>query len=191
MGVVTIETTKKYECPACLRNRRLICLDIETTGLDILFNTIIELGIIEYVDGVEKQRYSRLFGGGHSSMYLVRKIHHIKDASRRRLPTFKDCADKISNFLSNSCIITHNGTKFDIPMIEQKLSEVNCKLENCTYIDTFLIAKKLVHDSNSLEALAKQYNLEYGGHRGLGDAETTLQLLFCLIEKNGSGIIKF
>lgn len=191
MGVVTIETTKKYECPACLRNRRLICLDIETTGLDIVLNTIIELGVIEYTSGLEKQRYSRTFGGGHSPMYLVRKIHHIKDATRKRLPRFKDCADKISNFLSNSCIVTHNGTRFDIPMIEQKLSEAGHKLENCVYIDTFLIAKKLGHESNSLESLAKEYGIEYGGHRGLGDAETTLQLLFCLVEKNGDGILRF
>lgn len=178
-----------YECPSSLKNKRLIALDIETTGLSIKFNTIIEMGIIEVDGGVVKTRYTKLFGGGHSSMYLVRKIHKIKDCERVGRPTFKDCAEKISSYLSDSWIVTHNGNRFDLPMINQKLQDCGLSIQNYKSIDTFAIAKKIGHESNSLERLCREYGIVYGGvdggnsHRGLEDAEATLQLLYCLIKE--------
>ena len=41
-------------CPDILKNKRIITLDIETTGLSIFYNTIIELGVIEIVNGEVK-----------------------------------------------------------------------------------------------------------------------------------------
>ena len=76
------------KCPDIFKNKRLLSLDIETTGLNIFYNTIIELGVVEVVDGKVKTEYNKLFGGGHSSMFLVRKIHHIKDSERFGKKTF-------------------------------------------------------------------------------------------------------
>lgn len=180
---------KVYETPEILKNERLLVLDIETTGLNILLNTIIELGTVEVKDGIITKEYSRLFGGGRSSMYLVRKIHKIKDAERVGKPTFKEVGHKVASYLSNAVIVTHNGNRFDIPMLNQKLSEVGEKIENSRFIDTYVIAKNIGHESNSLENLAKEYNLQYGQHRGLGDAHTTLQLLFAMVNKHGDKIV--
>ena len=61
--------------PEILKGKRLIALDIETTGLNPKYNTIIEIGCIEYDGGQPilfngKVGFTRMFGGGHSSMYL-------------------------------------------------------------------------------------------------------------------------
>lgn len=177
----------KYDCPDILKNKRLICLDIETTGLDITKNTIIELGVIEVVGGKVKTEYTKLFGGGASPVYLMRNVHKIKDSDRKGKKTFKQCAEKIAEYLSNAVIITHNGDGFDIPMIQKKLSEAGYSIQNSKYIDTLKIARKLKHESNSLGNLCKEYGIEYGGsdgtrsHRGLEDAYATLDLLYCFI----------
>jgi DNA polymerase III epsilon subunit-like protein len=166
-----------------------------------MFNTIIELGVIEIVNGEVKTEYSKLFGGGHSSMYLVRKIHHIKDSARKGKKTFKECAEKIASFLSNSIIVTHNGNSFDIPMIQQKLHEAGHEIKNFKSIDTLQLVKKMRKEEqteddkkqskrNNLGALCKEFGLIYGGedgsksHRGLEDAEATLDLLFYLINND-------
>lgn len=188
-------------CPDILKDKRILALDIESTGLSTIYNTIIELGVIEVVDGKVKTEYTKLFGGGHSSMYLVRKIHHIKDSERKGKKTFKECAEKISEFLSNSIIVTHNGNSFDLPMINQKLNEAGFEINNYRSIDTLQLVRKMrknegVDDDkkqqkrNTLGNLCKEFNLIYGGedgdkaHRGLEDAEATLDLLFYLINNN-------
>ena len=188
-------------CPDILKNKRILAIDIESTGLSTIYNTIIELGVIEIINGEVKTEYTKLFGGGHSSMYLVRKIHHIKDSMRIGKKTFKECADKIASFLSNSIIVTHNGNSFDSPMIQQKLNEAGYAIENFKSIDTLQLVRKMrkkegVDDDkkqqkrNTLGNLCKEFNLTYGGesgdkaHRGLEDAEATIDLLFYLINNN-------
>lgn len=192
-------------CPDCLKSRRLICLDLETTGLNIQYNTIIELGVVEVVDGKVKREYAKLFGGGHSSLFLVRNVHHISDAERRGKPTFRSCAEKISAFLRGAILVTHNGNSFDIPMIQHKLSEAGFPLKEFRSIDTLQLVRKMRRASkkngdsptddsddknshrNSLGNLCREFGLVYGGeegnrsHRGLEDAEATLDLLFHLI----------
>ena len=181
----------QYDCPNILKSYNLKVFDIETTGLQILRNTIIEIGVIEVQFGKIKREYSTLFGGGRSSMYLVRKVHHIKDCQRIGKPTFKDRAKKLCEYLSDSVLVTHNGNAFDIPMINQKFSECGLKLQNVKYIDTYKIAKQIGEfESNSLQSLSKHFDIKYGAHRGLGDAYSTLQLLYALIEKYGDKVLK-
>lgn len=188
--------------PAIFKDKRLIALDAETTGLSVVFNTIIELGVVEVQNGIVVQRYSRLFGGGHSAMYLVRKIHRIKDSERKFKPTFKSCAEKISKYLSNAILVTHNGNAFDMPLIQNKCNIAGFPLENIKVIDTLQLARKMrrkenseddkkkQHDRNTLENLCKEFGLQYGGeeggnaHHGLEDSEACLDLLFYMVNNN-------
>ena len=134
-------------------------------------------------------------------MYLVRKVHHIKDSDRssRKYSTFKQSAEKISGYLSNSILVTHNGNSFDIPMIQQKLTEAGFPLHDFKSIDTLQLVRKMrrkesgeedekrQHGRNTLGNLCKEFGLVYGGdegrnaHRGLEDAEACLDLLFYLV----------
>lgn len=188
--------------PAIFRNSRLISLDIESSGLNIRFNTIIELGVIELNNGKVVQEHTRIFGGGHSSMYLVRKVHRIKDSERRGKKTFKQCAQKISDYLSNAVLVTHNGNSFDLPMIQQKLTEAGYPLHDFKSIDTLQLVRRMrkkkgddddekkQHGRNTLGNLCREFGLVYGGedgdksHRGLEDAEACLDLLFYLVNNN-------
>ena len=192
--------------PDCFKHCRLISCDIETTGLSVLYNTIIEIGCVEVNNGKvvkfgNKDGFTRLFSGGHSSMYLVRKVHHIKDSDRssEKYSTFKQSAEKISEYLSNSILVTHNGNSFDIPMIQQKLTEAGFPLHDFKSIDTLQLVRKMrkkesgeedekrQHGRNTLGNLCREFGLVYGGeegrnaHRGLEDAEACLDLLFYLV----------
>lgn len=192
--------------PDIFKGKRLIACDLETTGLSVLYNTIIEIGCVEVNNGRvvkfgNKSGFTRLFSGGHSSMYLVRKVHHIKDSDRssEKYSTFKQSAEKISEYLSNSILVTHNGNSFDIPMIQQKLTEAGFPLHDFKSIDTLQLVRKMrkkesgeedekrQHGRNTLENLCREFGLVYGGdegrnaHRGLEDAEACLDLLFYLV----------
>ena len=187
--------------PDCLRDKRIIALDIETTGLNIRHNTIIEIGVIEVVNGKVALEYKKLFGGGHSSVYLSRCVHHITDQERNGKPTFRECAEKIAAYLSNAIIVTHNGNSFDIPMIDYNLRQAGYEWKNYKSVDTLAIMRKYrkannselddkkekVQGKNKLENICKEFGITYGGesgdsaHRGLEDAEACLDLLFYLL----------
>ena len=187
--------------PDIFGKSRLVALDLETSGLNVKYNTIIEIGMVEMVNGVVKSTPRQLFGGGHSSMYLVRRVHHIPDYERRGKRTFKDCAGKIADFLSNSIIVTHNGNSFDIPMIQRKLADAGYSIKNFKSLDTLQLVRKMRkaeegddadddkkhRGRNTLENLCAEFGLVYGGdsgdsaHRGLEDAEACLDLLFFLV----------
>ena len=160
-------------------------LDIETTGLEPQIDTIIELGVIEFQDGVFVQEHSRLFGGGKCSFDLV-KLHGIKDSEREGLETFEQCGEKISKYLSNSILVGHNLKKFDVPFMDEKLKNSGFMLYNYKIIDTLLLSRKhkvAKLGSNSLGNLCSQYKIEYGNHRGLADSRSTWNLLLKLIEE--------
>ena len=165
------------------RNTRIIALDIETTGVNIEFDRIIELGVVEYENGNLIREYTKLFSGGRSLPYLVKSIHGIRDRDRKKEKTFEESAEKVASYLSNAYLLGHNIKKFDKPMIDYKLSLGGCKLENVKLIDTLILARKFKFASNTLEWLANHFNLEYGNHRGLGDSKTCYELFLKLIEK--------
>lgn len=197
-----------YECPPLLKNHRLVSLDIETTGLDMRLNNIIELGVVEVVDGVEKLKYGRLFGGGRSSPYLVKNIHHITDGEREGKSTFRESCRKIADYLCGAVLVTHNGARFDIPFMEAKMKEEGVHMSYVKHYDTIILARSLkkdvldrngnktydkdgnviqesLHKSHSLEYLCGEYGIPYDeeNHRGLKDCWCTLQLLYALVSK--------
>lgn len=176
-----------YNCPPLLKQKRLIVLDIETTGLSLDFNTIIELGVVEVVNGEINTQYSRVFGGGRSPIYLVRNVHHIKDTERRGKKTFGECSTKVASFLDGATLVTHNGLKFDIPFLEARLKENGLELNYERHYDTYMLAKKLKFEHHSLNWLCGNYKIPYGAenHRGLTDCLCTLQLLYAMCEQFG------
>lgn len=172
------------ECPDILKNMSFVVFDLETNGLNPLFSTIIEIGCIEVDKGIITNQYTTLFGGGKSSMYLVRRVHKIKDSERVGKKSFKERAGAISRYFSNKVLVGHNIDKYDIPMMQTKLSECGYNLENIKSIDTLKIAREIGHDSNTLENLSKFYNVEEGEHhRGLDDAKMTLNILYVFAER--------
>ena len=191
--------------PDIFKDKRLVALDIETTGLHPKYNTIIEIGGVEIVNGEVRNfkgmyGFTKMFSGGHSSMYLVRKVHRIKDKERQKCKTFMECAKGISDYLSNSIIVTHNGNAFDIPMIQEKLTKAGCPLHDFKSIDTLQLVRRMrkkegvedddekrVGGRNTLGNLCNEFGLAYGGeggdkaHRGFEDAEACLNVLFYLM----------
>lgn len=159
-----------------LKNTTVIVFDIETTGLNFLFDTVIEFGAVKVFDGKIVEEKTMLFKGGVCSPFLVKNIHKIKDYQRNDCKYFDDCITEVFDFLNNNIVITHNGKNFDVPFLNAKGSKFGLNL-NVRLIDTIVLARKLEFKSNSLKFLCQHYNIEYGSHRGLGDAISTYNLV--------------
>lgn len=165
-----------------LDNQTVIVFDIETTGLNLTLDTIIEFGAVKIKNNEIIEQKNLLFGGDFiCSPFLVKNVHKIKDIDRKNKPLFKDCICEIYDYLNNNIVITHNGKHFDVPFLNEKMKPYGMQL-NIRMIDTILLARKLNFKSNSLEFLSSYYKIDYGSHRGLGDAISTYQLVNKLAE---------
>lgn len=165
-----------------LKNNTVVVFDIETTGLNLQLDQVIQFGAVKIKDGELIQTKNILFSDNFiCSPFLVKNVHQIKDIDRRNGFLFKDKIQQIYNYLNQNIVVTHNGKRFDVPFLNEKMKPYGYKLD-CRMIDTIVLARKLNFKSNSLEFLAEHYNLQYGNHRGLGDAKTTYQLVNKLAE---------
>ena len=168
-----------------LSGTRAICLDIETTGFNKNNDYIIELGLIEFVDGIEVSRNTRLFGGGSSPPGAL-ACHGISDAARTGKDPIEKKASALSTYLSDAIIVGHNVAKFDVPFIATKLKTEGFNISGgrVDVIDTLLLARRhLAAPSNKLEDLCKVYGVTHGAHRGLGDSESCWNILGIIVDK--------
>lgn len=161
---------------------RLVCVDIETTGLNPEFDRIIELGVVEHKGQELILEHSKLFGGGRSSPYVVKSVHGIKDCMREKMPSFEESAKDIATYLSGSVLVGHNLKKFDYPFITHRLAVGGYKLSDVRLVDTLVLARRMDYASNTLEDLSARFGIEHGKHRATGDAWTCHELLVHLMK---------
>ena len=163
---------------------RVIALDIETTGAPKGgTDRIIQLGVVEFIDGKFIREYSKLFGGGRSTPFCYR-IHHIKDSDRDGCPTFESCCEKIAKYLSNSIIVGHNVVKCDMRMINGQMKNLGFEIKNYKMIDTYRLAKDVLpFEKFNLELCCKELGIDFGEHDALGDAKSSLMLLDEIVKR--------
>jgi len=97
-----------------------VVIDLETTGLDPTTDKIIEIGVIRYVNGEEKETFESLVNPDVPIPDFITKLTGITDADVSSSPVIDDIFDSLSTFIGNSPIIGHQ-INFDAAFIEYHL----------------------------------------------------------------------
>lgn len=138
--IVSIFTRKWYD--VCQKD--FIVLDFETTGLDKVYDSIIEIAAIRFENGVEKEKYVTLVKPLLHIPLEATAINHITNQMVRNAPSEKDTIPKLIDFIGDSIIVGHN-VNFDIGFLEIAAQRQGKNVQY-NYIDTMSIAKKLFPD---------------------------------------------
>ena len=91
----------------------LVALDLETTGLDVNNDSIIEIGAVRIRDGKILEEYSTLVNPGFVIPNETTHITGIHQEDLRNAPLLTDALPEITEFVGNSPVIAHN-VSFDI-----------------------------------------------------------------------------
>lgn len=163
----------------------VIYFDFETTGLNPYHNKIIEYcfmiqdddetEISDIVDPEEKiEKKITDITGIHPDMFEGKENidQHIQ-----KIYNFINGTDKNSIFnVKRKFLVAHNAIGFDSIFLEKALNNLkktnkNVCTSNFVYVDSLLLARKLLPDlkSHSLASLAKHYNVSLGTHRASSD----------------------
>lgn len=101
-------------------NRPFAVFDLETTGINIAKDRIVEISILKVSpDGTEKLK-THLINPTIPIPEFVSKIHGIYDKDVAGKPTFKELAGELNTFLNNCDLSGYNILKFDLPLLAEE-----------------------------------------------------------------------
>jgi DNA polymerase-3 subunit epsilon len=111
--------------------RPILFFDIESTGLNIASDAIIELSFVKVLPGSEERIKTWRVKPWDYARNCQKKItpsaqaiHGISDDDLKDCPRFSDIADEVVAWLEDSDLAGFNSTKFDLPMLAEELERV-------------------------------------------------------------------
>ena len=159
--------------------RPLILFDLETTGINVTSDRIVELCYIKvFPNGNEESKSMRINPQmpipPHSTA-----VHGITDDDVKDCPTFKEVAKELELTFRDSDIAGYNSNKFDVPLLVEEFlrAGVEIDLSKRKFVDVQTIFHKM--EQRTLVAAYKFYcgkNLE-NAHSALADTRATLEVL--------------
>lgn len=159
--------------------RPIIFFDLETTGLDIAKDRIVELCYIRVEpNGNEEARSMRINPEMHIPE-VASSVHGITDDDVKDCPTFADVAPQLAATFEGCDLAGFNSNRFDLPLLAEEFMKagVNIDLSHVQAIDVQNIYHKL--EKRTLAAAYKFYcgrDLE-NAHSALADTQATYEIL--------------
>jgi DNA polymerase-3 subunit epsilon len=159
--------------------RPLIFIDLETTGINVATDRIIEICMIKvHPDGSQETMTQRI----NPTIPIAQEafeVHGISQDDVKNEPTFAEMASTFSNFIGNSDLSGYNAIKFDIPLLVEEFlrANVDLDLKNRRIVDVQNIFHKM--EPRNLAAAYKFYcNKELeNAHSAEADTIATLEIL--------------
>ena len=162
-----------------LRNTTFVCIDCETTGLDINKDKIIEIAMTKFTFEQIKDSFETLIDPEMPIPLESQKIHNISQEMVSGKPKIKEFLEFTFDFAKNHPIVGH-GISFDIDMICTAAEQLglNCPLKKNIKIDTLRLARLYGKSpSNSLETLRSHFNIDdEGAHRAMSDVIVNIKI---------------
>lgn len=158
----------------------LIFFDIESTGLNVVRDRVIQIALIKYIPGqTEPVELSLLINPGVPIPAESFAIHGISGADVANEPTFAQVADQIYDFIGEGDVAGYNSARFDVPILMEEFARVGKEfsMENRRSIDVQRIFYKM--EPRTLRAALRYYcNRELeGAHDALVDVRATVDVL--------------
>lgn len=163
-----------------------VCLDCETTGLDVNNDQIIEIAIAKFTFNEVLENFESLVNPSCPIPESSTAIHHITFDMVKDKPTIDKVLPNVLKIVSNHIIIGH-GVSFDIEVIAKAAQRyaIPTTIKNNRILDTLRLAR-LYGESpvNSLEMLRKHFNIEdEGAHRAMSDVIVNMDVFKNLCHK--------
>ncbi|MGI4751720.1 MAG: exonuclease domain-containing protein [Janthinobacterium lividum] len=165
--------------------RPLAFFDLETTGVHIGNDRIVEISIIKInPDQTEEVKTWKV----NPQMPIPLEsslVHGIYDDDIKNEPAFKEIAADVATFLGESDLAGYNSNKFDIPMMMEEFlrAEVDFDLENRSFVDVQNIFHQM--EQRTLRAAYQFYCGKdiINAHSAEADTRATMEVLLSQLDK--------
>lgn len=165
--------------------RPIAFIDLETTGVNISVDRIVELAIVKVLPDGTTQVKRKLINPLMPIPVSSSDIHGITDDMVKDAPSFKQVANEVKQFIENCDLGGYNSNRFDIPMLIEEFLRVGIEfsVDGKKLVDV----QKVFHlmEQRTLSAAYKFYCQKTldGAHSAEVDATATWEVLEAQVEK--------
>ncbi|MGI6231540.1 MAG: exonuclease domain-containing protein [Prevotella sp.] len=160
----------------------LVVFDLETTGLDLVHDRIIQISYVKVSPGGTEERKSVFVNPEKPIPSVVQQLTGITDDMVKDSPTFKQLASQLAESFKGCDFAGFNSNRFDIPMLAEEFlrAGIDFDFSRCRLIDAQTIFHKM--ERRDLAAAYKFYTghkmeEDFRAHRADQDAEATYRVL--------------
>ena len=173
--------------------RPLIIFDLETTGLDLVRDRIIQISYIKVMPDGEEQRENLLINPDKAIPQEVVELTGISNDDVADAPTFKQVAQQLNEKMQGCDFAGYHSNHFDIPMLAEEFlrAGIDFDFSKCRLIDAQTIFHKM--ERRNLAAAYKFYcgrkmEEDFTAHRADEDTEATYRVLMGELDKYAPGV---
>ena len=169
-----------------LQLKRPLCVfDLETTGLQITKDRIVQIAILKVFPDGTTEEFSRLVNPEMVIADESTAIHGVSNEMVKNEPSFATLAPEILSFIGDADLAGYNSNKFDIPVLSEELLRTgnDFDLSNRRFVDVQNIFHKMEQ-----RTLAAAYQFYCGktienAHNAIYDTLATYEVLLAQLEK--------
>lgn len=155
-----------------------VLFDIETTGLDSMFDEIIEIGAIKVDNFNVVDEFHSLIKPKEEIDEFIINLTGITNETVENAPSIDKVLPIFINFIGDRILIGHN-VNFDINFIYDEMINLGFGEVNNNYVDTMRLSRFLLPElgHHRLKDLAKYYKVDIEeSHRALKDVQITNEI---------------
>ena len=165
--------------------RPLAFFDLETTGIKIGKDRIVQIGIVRLLPNGDRERYQTLVNPGIPIPAEATAIHGITDLDIAFAPMLDAVAAEILQQLDGCDVSGFNCMRFDVPFLAEELHRVGVAWDHTSLRVVDVARIYHIHEPRTLTAALKFYcgREHTGAHDALADVEATADVLLAQLER--------
>ncbi|GIO83804.1 DNA polymerase III PolC-type [Paenibacillus faecis] len=170
--------------PVDLETATFIVFDIETTGLSVTQNKIIEVAAVKMKEGKEIDRYATFVNPHERIPYNIQQLTSITDEMVQDAPDVEPVLKRFVEFAGDAILVAHNA-RFDVDFVNAKLKELGMPMLENPVLDTLELARMLFPTlkNHRLNTLAAKYKVSLENHhRAIDDTVALGEILNGLLD---------
>ena len=163
----------------------LLFFDIESTGLNVAYDRIVEISVLKVHPSGEQEIKTRRINPTIPMSPEAQRVHGISNEDVADCPTFKEVAKSLAIWMSGCDFAGYNAIKFDIPLLAEEFlrAGVSFDFRKRKILDVQNIFHKM--EQRTLSAAYKFYcskELE-NAHSAEADTIATFEILEAQLDK--------
>ncbi len=161
-----------------------LTIDLETTGLSVYKDRIVQISMLQDINGYLRQK-TMLFNPGIKISEGAMRVHNITNEMVKDKPPFSYYASMIKNIIEESdVILTYNGTNFDLPLLAFELLRCGYDLPKKVHIDVYSMISELERSKRLSDVYLRYTGSKMeGAHDAGNDTMATWEVYKKILEK--------
>jgi DNA polymerase-3 subunit epsilon len=165
--------------------RPVAFLDLETTGVNLSTDRIVEIAIVKILPDGSRQEKIKLINPEMPIPADATAIHGITDEKVADAPTFKQVANELKQFLDQCDLAGYNSNRFDIPLLVEEFLRAELEVD---FTSRRMVDVQHIFYAMEPRTLTAAYKFYCGkdltsAHSAAHDVNATIDVLLAQMER--------